>query len=161
MFLLIWWFAVNEFLVGILEACLSHTQEEGVPLGLGPGTDGRANLWVSSGLGTWGSHAWTQRWPFQARLDKCWLFPMAIWLWSQASHFHRLRGLGWLGADEERFAFIILLGFLLKYGIPCWRKNIQFQFPQIPPGQGDGRAEAQRLLWMLHRMEVAPSAPGT
>lgn len=108
-------------------------------LGHGPGTDGRGNLlWVSSGLGTCGSQAWTRRWPFQARLDKCWLFPVAIWLWSGASHFHRLRGLVWLGAGEERFGFIILLGFLLKYDITCWRKNIQFQFPQIPPGQGDG-----------------------
>ena len=114
-------------------------------LGHGPGTDGRGNLlWVSSGLGTCGSQAWTRRWPFQACLDKCWLFPIAIWLWSGASHFHRLRGLVRLGAGEERFGFIILLGFLLKYDITCWRKNIQFQFPQIPPGQGDGPGQRLR-----------------
>lgn len=102
----------REFLVGILEAHLSHTQEEGVPLGTRPGRKGRATFFGS--LVGWapGDHRPGHEDGLSKHvLDKLWLFPTATWLWSQASHFHRLQGLGWLQAGEERFGFIILLGF--------------------------------------------------
>lgn len=71
----------REFLVGILEDYLSHTQEEGIPLGTWPGREGRATFFGS--LVGWapGDHRPGHEDGLSKHvLDKLWLFPTATWL---------------------------------------------------------------------------------